>query len=72
GLTPVKAKHVKPPLIKECFAHLECKVVNEIPTGDHTIFVGEVVQATVNKGIFDKSFDTQKIRPVLHNGYDDF
>ena len=72
GLTPLAAKHVKPPLIAECIAHLECKVVNEITTGDHTLFVGQVVSATVNEGIFDRGFDTGKIRPILHNGGDDF
>jgi flavin reductase (DIM6/NTAB) family NADH-FMN oxidoreductase RutF len=72
GLTPLIAKNVKPPLIKECVAHLECKVVNEVPTGDHTIFVGEVVAASVNEGVFDKNFNPENIRPVLHNGYDDF
>ncbi len=72
GLTPIPAKHVKPALIAECIAHLECKVVNEITTGDHTIFVGQVVNASVNEEIFDSGFDTEKIRPILHNGHDDF
>ncbi|MEM3400365.1 MAG: flavin reductase family protein [Candidatus Micrarchaeia archaeon] len=43
-LTPMKADCVKPPLIKECMANMECKVVASIGTGDHTIFVGEVVK----------------------------
>ncbi len=72
GLTALDAKHVKPPLIGECIAHLECSVVNEITTGDHTIFVGEVVSAVVNPDFFNKSFDTEKFRPILHNGHDDF
>ncbi|MDD5483492.1 MAG: flavin reductase family protein [Kiritimatiellae bacterium] len=28
GLTPVKAKHVRPPLIRECLANIECKVID--------------------------------------------
>ncbi len=28
GLTPVKAEHVGPPLIKECLANIECKVID--------------------------------------------
>jgi len=43
GLTPVRASKVKPPLIKECIVNLECKVRGKLETGDHTIFVGEVV-----------------------------
>jgi len=72
GLTPLPAKHVKPPLIAECVAHLECKLVQEMTTGDHTFFAGQVVAATVNEGIFDRGFVPEKIRPILHNGGDDF
>ncbi|WP_212524018.1 flavin reductase family protein [Actibacterium sp. MT2.3-13A] len=28
GLTPVKARHVRAPLIKECLANIECRVVD--------------------------------------------
>lgn len=48
GLTPVKAKHVKPPLIAEAVVNMECKVVGELVTGDHTIFVGEILAAYVS------------------------
>jgi flavin reductase (DIM6/NTAB) family NADH-FMN oxidoreductase RutF len=30
GLTPVKGKHVRSPLIKECLANIECKVIEII------------------------------------------
>lgn len=30
GLTPVKAKHVRSPLIKECLANIECNVIDII------------------------------------------
>jgi len=43
GLTPLSAKFVKPPLIKECVVNLECKLVGQLDTGDHTIFVGQIV-----------------------------
>ncbi len=35
------------PLIEGCVAHLECKLHKQIETGDHSIFVGEVVAAHV-------------------------
>lgn len=47
GLTPVPAKIVKPPLIKECIVNHECKVVGELDSGDHTIFVGEVLTSWI-------------------------
>ena len=35
------------PILKECIAYLDCNVVNECDAGDHTIFVGEVVDGEV-------------------------
>jgi len=48
GLTPLPAEHVKPPLIAECLAAFECVLVSEVSTGDHTLFVGEVVASHVS------------------------
>jgi flavin reductase (DIM6/NTAB) family NADH-FMN oxidoreductase RutF len=42
-LTPVPAKHVAPPLIKECLANMECKVIDIVKK--HNIVVLEVVAA---------------------------
>ena len=52
GLTPLPARKVKAPIIKECIAHLECKLHNQFKTGDHTIFVGEIIEAYADKGVF--------------------
>jgi flavin reductase (DIM6/NTAB) family NADH-FMN oxidoreductase RutF len=49
GLVAVPAKKVRPPLIEGCVANFECRVVGEIETGDHTIFVGEIVAAHVSE-----------------------
>jgi len=45
-LTPARAKHVKAPLIKECLANIECKVVDII--GKHNIIVLQCVEAYVD------------------------
>jgi flavin reductase (DIM6/NTAB) family NADH-FMN oxidoreductase RutF len=71
-LTPIAAKKVKSPMIKECVAHLECKLVQKITTGDHTLFVGEVVAAYVNKGVFTETFNAEKVKPLFHMGGDSF
>ena len=47
GLTKLPAKYIKAPLIAECIINLECKLAGQMDTGDHTIFVGEVVNAWV-------------------------
>ncbi len=46
GLTLTNSKKVKVPSIKECQANIECKVVKEVEVGDHTLFVGEIVNVT--------------------------
>lgn len=52
-LTPLKAQKVSAPLIKECIGNIECKLYSYHEAGDHTIFIGEVVAASVIEGIFD-------------------
>jgi flavin reductase (DIM6/NTAB) family NADH-FMN oxidoreductase RutF len=44
-LTQVKAKKVSAPLILEAAANIECKVLSYTSAGDHSIVVGEVVEA---------------------------
>lgn len=48
GLTAVKAKNVRAPLIKECLANIECRVVEYI--AKHGIFVLDAVNAWSNTG----------------------
>lgn len=45
GLTALPATSVRPPLIGEAVTNMECRVVSTHLTGDHTIFVGEIVAA---------------------------
>ena len=45
GLTPLPGRQVAAPVIGECLANFECRLVERITTGDHSIFVGEVVAA---------------------------
>lgn len=46
-LTPEPASLVKPPLIKECYAHLECKVVNMTMAKKYNLFILEAVKAWI-------------------------
>ncbi len=73
GLTPLPAKMVRPPIIKECVAHLECRLHQQISMGDHTLFVGEVLTAYVNEKVFlNNKFDLEKVKLIYHAGEDDF
>jgi flavin reductase (DIM6/NTAB) family NADH-FMN oxidoreductase RutF len=35
---------IKAPLLKNCLANMECKLVNSVTAGDHTLFIGEVLE----------------------------
>lgn len=56
GLTPLQGKHIKAPLIKECLANIECRVVDIVKK--HNIVVLEGVAA-----YFDSS---RKEKRTLH------
>jgi flavin reductase (DIM6/NTAB) family NADH-FMN oxidoreductase RutF len=43
GIEAIPALKVKPPRIKWSTLCIECKVIDHFSTGDHTVFVGEVV-----------------------------
>ncbi len=47
-LTPVKASCVKAPMIGECYANLECKVVNKSMAVRYNFFILEVVRAWIH------------------------
>jgi flavin reductase (DIM6/NTAB) family NADH-FMN oxidoreductase RutF len=54
GLTADPATRVGAPLISQCPVSLECRLVQEIETGDHTWFIGEVLAAHGDPG-YDRS-----------------
>jgi flavin reductase (DIM6/NTAB) family NADH-FMN oxidoreductase RutF len=37
-------------LLDDALAHVECKIVDRHPAGDHTLFIGEVESATARDG----------------------
>jgi len=59
----------KTPIIKECFAHIECKLFDSITIGDHSLLVGEVVNVAADeKAFIDNLLDNKKIRPTYYLG----
>ncbi len=49
GIARDKAWKVNAPLLRDAVANFECKVKSEVDAGDHVLFVGEVVEAHVDK-----------------------
>jgi flavin reductase (DIM6/NTAB) family NADH-FMN oxidoreductase RutF len=72
NLTPMPAKKVKAPAIRECIGHLECEVESKVSTGDHTIFVGKIIEAYADMGVFTESYDLKKARMLFHVGGNNF
>ncbi len=69
GLTAKPSKIVAPPIIDECVGHLECRVVNRVSAGDHTVFIGEVLAAYAEEGLFvDDLWDTSRVHILCHAG----
>jgi len=58
GLTPIPSDLVKPPRVKECLAHLECKVSRILELGDKggagNLIICEVVRIHVDPSIIDE------------------
>lgn len=55
-LTTFPAEEVNPPLIEECIGHLECRLDREMHVGDHSLFIGRVVKAWIEEGLFDDTW----------------
>lgn len=51
GLTPVPASRVSPPLIAECYANLECRVVDASMAAKYNLFVLEVLKAWADPSV---------------------
>lgn len=56
GAKTQPAKVIDGVLLAEAVANFECKLVGEMETGDHTVFVGEVVQAHLNEGALNRLY----------------
>ena len=64
-LTPEPASQVAPPLIKECFANLECRVVDTRMVASYCFFVVEVIKAWIDAAV-------KNPRTIHHLGHGNF
>ena len=68
GLTPIAAKIVQPPLIKECAAHLECRVVDVFKMETHDLLVCEVLRALADADLFDDRWIPERFHTLHYLG----
>ena len=65
GLTSMSAKKVSAPLVAECFANLECKVIDIRFVSRYDLFILEVLKAWVDP-------KQRNPRTIHHHGYGKF
>lgn len=66
-LTPVRSELVPAPYVGEFPVVLECKLLNSLEVGLHTMFVGEIIDIKVEESVLDDGNpDIEKIKPVVY------
>jgi flavin reductase (DIM6/NTAB) family NADH-FMN oxidoreductase RutF len=65
GLTPARAAKVAAPLVAECYANLECKVIDARWAAKYNFFILEVVKAWVDPKV-------KRPRTIHHLGHGTF
>lgn len=69
GLSPEKAQRlIKTPRIQECIGHLECYLRDIKDIGDHGLFIGEIIFASAQEGLFDETWQVDKTKLMFHLG----
>ncbi len=69
NLTLIQSQKISTPLIKECFAHFECKLTKTLTLGDHTFIIGEVVNILADENTFENDIlKVEKTQPTYYIG----
>ncbi|MBW2092690.1 MAG: flavin reductase family protein, partial [Deltaproteobacteria bacterium] len=68
GLTPAKSELVDAPYVKEFPLILECRVINTLEVGLHTMFVGEILDVKAEPSVLGEHGlpDIEKVMPMLY------
>lgn len=61
---------LRTPVVEQCQAHVECKLINSLVTGDHTLLVGEVVAGAYLEDRYHDGFilNVEQYPSCLHLG----
>jgi len=66
GLTQMTSSKINAPMISECFLNIECKVLDQFVTGDHTAFVAEPVAAYMDEDVIVDGKFSEKYRDKIN------
>lgn len=76
GLRLESGHRVEAPWVDNCLAHLECRVVDILAPGDHTLFIVEVVGGWAEEEAFGPMWvapqDNDELQPLCHLGGEQF
>lgn len=68
-LSYVDSKKIKTKIINEGYAHLECNLYDSLKIGDHTLFVGKVVNIQYDEDAFiNNILDNKNVEPAFYLG----
>lgn len=69
GLTAIQSENVDAPYIEEFGFNAECKLIETLQVGQHTLFIGQIMDIKVEKECIgeDGKIDIQKINPLIYD-----
>ena len=61
-------------MLTDAYAAYECRVMEGVTLGDHTLFIGKIVAVHWDESVFteDEVFDPEQVHPVLYLGGDHY
>jgi len=68
GASARPARRVDAPIIEGCAAYIECRLHSSFDAGECRCFLGEVVEAYADPGLFKGTWDVDKAKLLLHLG----
>ncbi len=66
--TKLLAQFVRAPLIGECIANIECKIIKKVDVDSHTLFIGEILRAIVEENAFTDRWEINEVELLHHLG----
>jgi flavin reductase (DIM6/NTAB) family NADH-FMN oxidoreductase RutF len=73
-LTATRGTLTETPLIAECYANIECKVVFDRSVGDHHLFVADILSAYVREDVLtaQNTVNLDRVTPIFQNSGKEF
>jgi len=69
GLTPVRSDLVDAPYVEEFPVNLECKMIQALELGSHTLFIGEILDVKAEQAVLGPNAlpEVDKVKPFVYD-----